>query len=276
LEKLVRIYRWLPAALCISFLPVAAALMQGQDSIILLSLLASATSLARKKRDMAAGVFVGLGMFKFPIVVPIGVLFFLWRRWRFSVGFACSAGAAVSASLWLVGLSDSVLYVRSLLSMSVSGTIIDQIKYGIDPLQMPNVRGLVAGTLGSIATHSWIQFITFAVSAVVFLWVAVRGAVAKVGAYAMGMAMTTGTALSYHFYIHDMSVLLIPILLMLNRFIDAESAGDSHGRTANRLSVAMFTAPAIMSIAPFHFYLVSLFLLSFLYFYAHSGAEDAS
>ena len=112
LDRLARLYRWLPAALFVSFIPVAATLMQGQDSIILLTLLAGATYFSAQKNDLAAGILVGLGMFKFTIVVPIGLLFLFWRCWRFSLGFACSAALTVCASLWLVGFSQSELYVQ--------------------------------------------------------------------------------------------------------------------------------------------------------------------
>jgi len=274
LERIARVYRWLPAALFISFIPVAAALMQGQDSIILLALAAGATKLLANKREAAAGILVGLGMFKFPIVVPVGVLFLVWRRWRFSVGFVGAAAAAVLASLMLVGIPDSLLYVRSLLSMSVSSTSPDQIRFGIHPVEMANLRGLVAGTFGPLLSRFWVQFITFSLSAAVLLWVAVRGAKAELGTYAIGLAITAATLLSYHLYIHDMSVLLIPILLMFDRFIDAEADGDSRGRTAARLSAAMFAAPAFMSVSPLHFYLVSLLLITFLYFFAQSGVSD--
>ena len=66
--------------------------MQGQDSIILLTLLAGATYFSAQKNDLAAGILVGLGMFKFTIVVPIGLLFLFWRCWRGSLGFACLSG----------------------------------------------------------------------------------------------------------------------------------------------------------------------------------------
>lgn len=275
LDRVARIYRWLPAALFVSFIPVAAALMQGQDSIILLTLLAGAIYLLDQKRDLAAGILTGLGMFKFTIVVPIGVLFLLWRRWRFSLGFACSVAATVCASLWLTGRSQCLLYVRSLISMGVSSTIIDQIKYGINPIQMANLRGLVAGVAGPLLPHFWIQFITISISLAALLWAAVRGRAVKCGTDALGLAITVATAVSYHLYIHDMSVLLIPVILMLDRFIDAESTGDSSGRSATRGSVVMFAAPAFMSVAPLHFYLVSVPLLAFLYLQVRSGGKDS-
>src|SRR5258708_21749620 len=71
---------WLPTALFFTFLPIAAAFMQGQDSIILLLLFSGAFALLCLGRTAPAGFLVGLGLFKFQIVLPFALLFLLWRR----------------------------------------------------------------------------------------------------------------------------------------------------------------------------------------------------
>src|SRR6266568_4221012 len=86
---------WLPAAIFFTFLPVAAALMQGQDSIILLLLFCGAFVLLSEGKAFPAGILIGLGLFKFQIVLPVAVLFLLWRRWRFVAGFVASSATAV-------------------------------------------------------------------------------------------------------------------------------------------------------------------------------------
>jgi hypothetical protein len=40
------------------------------------------------------------------------------------------------------------------------------------------------------------------------------------------IAITVSILVSYHFLIHDLAVLLIPIALTLDRFIEAEATGD--------------------------------------------------
>src|SRR5262249_34618208 len=66
-----------------AFLPIWRALLQGQDSIWLLALLAGAMYVLDKRRPFEAGLLTGAGLFKFQIVLPIAVLFLAWRRWRF-------------------------------------------------------------------------------------------------------------------------------------------------------------------------------------------------
>src|SRR5262249_37748889 len=110
---------WLPAAMFFTFLPVAAALMQGQDSILLLLILTGAVSLARGGRQFLAGLVVGMVVFKFQIVIPIAVLFLLWRRWRFTAGMLMSSFIALLVSICLVGPSQLKTYAHELASMSV-------------------------------------------------------------------------------------------------------------------------------------------------------------
>ena len=74
MDTLADIFRWLPAAMFVGFLPVAAALMQGQDSILLLTLLVAATVALQRGANLTAGALVGFGLFKFQIVLPIALL----------------------------------------------------------------------------------------------------------------------------------------------------------------------------------------------------------
>jgi Glycosyltransferase family 87 len=73
MDRLAEIYRWLPAAMFLGYLPIAAALMQGQDSILLLTLLLAAAVSLGRGRDLTAGLLAGLGLFKFQIVLPIAL-----------------------------------------------------------------------------------------------------------------------------------------------------------------------------------------------------------
>src|SRR5438445_112586 len=144
LAALTGVWPWLPGAIFISFLPISAALMQGQDSIVLLTLLAGASVLLDQKRDLPAGVLVALGLAKFQICLPIALLFLAWRKWRFCLGFALSAALVGAASLWIVGLAEAKQYVYFLGSMSFGlNTPADRFRYGISPVSMANLRGLI-------------------------------------------------------------------------------------------------------------------------------------
>src|SRR6266851_8661204 len=104
------IYPWLSSVMVIVFLPTAVALMQGQDSILLLFFLTAAFLALEGGREFLAGVCLSLGLFKFQIVLPIALLFLLWKRWRFSAGFSLSAAALVASSLALIGREAATSY----------------------------------------------------------------------------------------------------------------------------------------------------------------------
>jgi len=266
MDTLAQVWRWLPVAMFLAFLPIAAAFMQGQDSILLLTLLAAAMVSLNRGREFAAGLLVGLGLFKFQVVIPIALLFLAWRRWRFSAGFAVAAAVVGSGSLWLVGLSQAEVYVRSLFSMSIAlNSPLDHYRYGIVPNSMPNLRGLIYGLEGAHLSASWIQAVTIAASALVLLLVAARAPGSRSATDALLLAITASAVVSYHLFSHDLSVLLIPLAVTLNRFIGAEATGDRRSRLILHVSALMFVAPASVSFIPHHLYLVSLPLLAFLF-----------
>src|SRR2546422_2817158 len=158
MKNLAVIYRWLPPVMFLAFLPVAAALLQGQDSILLLTLLAASLVSLHSGRELAAGVLVGLGLFKFQIVIPIALLFLVWRRWRFSAGFSVSALVAGTLSLGLVGLEQSERYARSLISMNTGlSPRANDLSYPIPVQFMANLHGLVVGVSGGHLPAFWVH-----------------------------------------------------------------------------------------------------------------------
>jgi Glycosyltransferase family 87 len=265
MNRIAHVYPWLPAATFLGFLPVTAALIQGQDSILLLTLLAAALVSLERNRELTAGVFLGLGLFKFQIVIPIALLFLAWKRWRFSAGFAIAGLGLGTISVWLVGFSQAGIYVRSLVAMGAgSASRLDQLRYPISMNVMPNLHGLIFGVADCRFSASWIAAATIILSGVVGLLVATRPPVNKSGGDSLLLAITAATVVSYYLFIHDLSVLLVPISVTLDRFIETEATGDKLGRRMARTSALLFVAPVCMSYSPRHFYVVSLPILAFL------------
>src|SRR5438105_3068218 len=98
LARLGKLWHALPIAFVICFLPVTIALIEGQDSLLLLALLAASNTAVDKEREVTAGMLLGLTLFKYQYALPIALLFFLWRRWRFLAGFALSAAIIAGIS----------------------------------------------------------------------------------------------------------------------------------------------------------------------------------
>ncbi len=273
LGRLAEFWRPLPMAMAVCFLPIGVALMEGQDSVLLLLLCSCAYVGLLRGRDFAAGLLVGLGLFKFQIVLPVAALFLVWKRWRFAAGFTFSAAAVTAVSLWLVGPAQLMVYARSLVSMSVAlASRVDRLKYGVSPTAMPNLRGLISGLGEGRIPTPWIQAATVALSGLVLLWVAASAPRKRGGADALLLAITASMVVSYHVLTHDLSVLLIPIGVTLNRFLGVEVEGRGRDLLAAGAAALLFMTPGCLPFLREHFYLASLPLLFFL-FVLRSGRE---
>src|SRR5437867_3980456 len=258
MRNLSAAWRCLPPAMLFTFLPVNVALMQGQDSILLLVLLAAAFVALHRGRGFAAGTLVGLGLFKLQIVIPIAILFFAWRRWRFFAGFLPSSAFAMGVSLWVIGLEQAKAFVHSL--FAVGGAVApaaNQIKFPLRTTLMANRRGLVAGLTAGRLSSRTILILTILLSGAV-LALAIRLLRKQASVDAMLLAITASVVVSYYLFIHDLSVLLIPILVILDRYIGLSGAtGGSEGLAAI-LAASLFVAPICLFLIPAHFYVVAL------------------
>ncbi|MGH9544078.1 MAG: glycosyltransferase family 87 protein [Terriglobales bacterium] len=264
MSNLARVWRFLPVFVFLVFYPVALALMQGQDSILLLLLLAAALVALDGGRDLRAGVLLGLGLFKMQIVIPVALLFLLWRRWRFVAGFVLSACLLSLISLGTVGFAQTADYIRSLLSVGTNMAAVHQFPLRVSI--MANLRGLFFGLLGARVPAFWIQVLTVAASVSVLLWVALAVPVKQKSSGAFVIAITASLIMSYYLFIHDLSVLLIPIVITLDRFIlaDPERPATTLDRAAAWMSAALLVAPLCIFLMPEHFYLVALPLCAFM------------
>ena len=264
MKNLARIWQGLPVFVFLVFYPIALALMQGQDSILLLVLLAAALVALGRGREMTAGMLVALGLFKMQIVIPIALLFLLWRRWRFCGGFALAAGLVSLVSLWVVGFAQTAAYGRSLLSVGTNAAAADQFPLRVSI--MANLRGLFFGLMTARLPAFWIQAVTIVISVVVLFCVAGFARRNYRADNALVIAITASVIVSYYLFIHDLSVLLIPIVVTLDRFIvsPAETAGHGAGRPAAWMSAALLVAPMCIFLIPGHFYLVSLPICAFM------------
>src|SRR5438445_4068145 len=94
-------HKWLPIAIFASSVPVASALILGQDSILLLALLSASMLAIERERDFMAGMLAGLGLFKFHLLIPLALLLLCWRRFRFFAGFSSVATVLALVSIWV-------------------------------------------------------------------------------------------------------------------------------------------------------------------------------
>jgi hypothetical protein len=66
-------------------------------------------------------------------------------------------------------------------------------------------------------------------------------------------------------YIHDISILIIPVVVMLDRLVKAAKEGRPYGRLQTMTAILMFVAPTAIILALDQFWIVSLPLLAFTF-----------
>jgi hypothetical protein len=256
MARLARTRAYLPAVVFL-FVPIAVALIQGQDSIILLTLLAGALACIQMDREYLAGVLVAFGLIKFQLVIPIALLFLIWRRWRFSTAFACTAVLLAAISIWIAGTAQSVHYVTSMIQMGSSLNFSSGSPVPVN--QMANLHGAIYGMLGR---SPYVLPLTLASSAAMIIYASFRR---PHGVNAFLIAIPVSVAVSYHLGIHDMCVLLIPIVLVLDRIAEEWTTKHQYGLMRMASAVLLFGAPMCLLFAMDRFWIASLPLLAFAF-----------
>jgi Glycosyltransferase family 87 len=211
--------------LSFAFVPLLLCLIQGQDSVLLLLLLVLTYGDLRRERDFSAGCWLGLGLFKFQLVLPIAVVLFLARsgihKRSFASGFAAVALALMALSAAICGGSVFSLYPKFLIHLPV------QRFAGIIPRAMPNFRGLAYTVFNHDQSPGAIAVVG-AVSAAamihaLYTWkrLNVRSGLPPMQQrnsfdVAFSNTILFSILVSYHLNPHDLTLLLLPITLILH------------------------------------------------------------
>lgn len=235
----------------VAFFPACYAVIQGQDSIFLTLLFALAFVSLKRGHDLAAGCLLAAALFKFQFVLPIAALFLLRRRWKLVGGFSAAGVVLVVLSLLLVGVNGLMHYPALLIEQNRglhSGAL--QGLTGIFPCDMPNLRGLLFRALSGFLPESLVNLTIVAASAVLFFWWARRSARLPADSRALDLMFSVDICIavlvSYHAELHDLTLLLIPILLVLEWSL--------RGRTARWMQWSVGLLAALFFFTPMYVY----------------------
>lgn len=127
------------------FFPIVGNLELGQDSLLMLPIFLLAFLALKQRREVAAGVVLGLGMFRFEILLPFLFIFLLRRRWKLLASCAAVCVAELLVSAAVVGWSGLAQYAKLL---RILGHMTGSLAYGVDVTSMPSLRGFAATFLG--------------------------------------------------------------------------------------------------------------------------------
>jgi alpha-1,2-mannosyltransferase len=201
---------WLLA--CLGFYPIFVALIQGQDSVLLLFLYCLVWRGLERGSELASGSWLALGLYKYHLVAPFVLPF--WRRKKFITGFLSVAVVLGLISLAITGWSSLLRYPSYLW-----GTEHD-LKYGFNNLPglIANLRGLISGIVPN--SQPQIQTgVTALLSAVVLVTMLYAAGKTVATDFAIRQSLfalfLVGTSLvSYHLYVHDLSPLFLALVLL--------------------------------------------------------------
>ncbi len=238
---------WIGPALLLGFMPVAFTILAGQDSLILLLILVL-TYRRIESNELQAGVLLGLGMFRFQLLLPMVLLFLLWRSVKFVAGWALSSAAVLSVSVVITGVRAQMQYVGLLRQM---GTV----SLWLLLRRMPNLRGLFAACDFGM--------VPLALVSLSFFLVAVIMGARQRPPQRLLLAVSASVIVTYYLFLHDLSILALPVLVAINGAI-----GRMVWRRAAHAS-AVLLGFAVLWFAPDRFYLGALLTL---FFFVTSGA----
>jgi hypothetical protein len=244
----------------------------GQDSILLLALLSASMFALDKKRNFTAGALAGLGLFKFHLLIPLAFLLLCWRRFRFFAGFSSIAAALALISIVVVSPAQIRFYAGSLLNIGQGGNggAHELLRYPLPITMMASVHGLVNGIFEAPSIQRTIVTILLVVG--VMLWVAIAVPRTCPAQWMIPIALTTAVLVSYYLFIYDLTILLLPLAVALNR-----SMAPVRGKNSRWLSAAcilVFLAPACLILWGDYFYLVSLAVFFFLFMLVKSAQNE--
>lgn len=196
---------------CLAFFPVFFALLQGQDILMLVVLFGAAYVLLRRNSDLAAGCCLGLGVFRFHLVLPLVLILLYRKRGRVLAGFLATATVLGLVSVAIIGWEGAQSYPSHVWHLEQSM----ERRQTIVPIRMASIRGLFDSLLiphfSKLASDIAIAAASLAL--VVFAarkWKLGNGAQFDLG-FALCVIVTVLT--SYHTLTYDLSLLLLPLAL---------------------------------------------------------------
>lgn len=205
----------------LSYFPVFVTILQGQDSILLLMIYVLAYKLLSENSYFASGMILGLGIIKFPLVLPFLILFIVRKKLSVLSGFVVSSLLLLGISVATVGVSTAASYPKFLLS-------IDRVAMGVNvPQDMPNLRGLLSVFPQAKLTHTMDAALLALLSLLLVIF-AVRNwqpgshngrAGLRLG-FSLNLVITI--LVSYHCHSFDLCLLGLPMSLTLAALLSGQ------------------------------------------------------
>jgi hypothetical protein len=210
---------WFILGAALAFPPIAVCLLQGQDTLLLILIYSLTYAALKQRRDFLAGLILSLGLFKFHLILPFMIPMLLRRYWKFIQGFTCGALMLVAISIMITGFSGFLEYAALLRLLTQR----PDIGY-ITPVLMPNLRGLLTLLAPGKSAGGLAVVLLSAITVGIATWKMVLPSVRDHRFdVAFAVNITSVILVSYHLYLHDLSLVFLPILLGVNTLNESKA-----------------------------------------------------
>jgi hypothetical protein len=232
---------------CLAFFPVFFALLQGQDILMLVLLFGAVYVLLCRGSDLAAGCCLGLGVFRFHLVLPLVLILVYQRRSRVMAGFLATAAALGLISVAIIGWEGALSYPSHVWQLEQAM----ERRQTIVPIRMASVRGLLDNLLVLHASKLVSDVAISVVSLGLVLFAARKWRVGSRTEFDLGFALCVivTVLVSYHTLAYDLSLLLLPLALTVQHFFN-NAAPQQHARLG--VIILLF----LLFFSPLHAFLV--------------------
>lgn len=199
--------------------PLLLTIFFGQNSLLMLFGLCLAYNAITRRKDLRAGLILGLLIFKLATIVPLALLFCMRRGRRFLAGFLLTSFASLSLSAVLIGTSGTKDFLHFLTgaTLAVNPGIQSHVQVALS--DMPDLAGLLylcgAGHLNPNVALT----LNIVASLAVFV---IGGFIQRRAAtddLACSAAIVCAVLISPHLYIYDFTALVLPMLFLTHRWL---------------------------------------------------------
>jgi hypothetical protein len=241
LSSLGRFRVWQLVLLSLAFFPVLANFHQGQDAILLLLIVVVAFRCLEREENFVAGCWLGLGIFKYHLILPLALVLAIWRGRKLLIGFTSVAVAAALASLGIVGWHGAMRYP------AYAWRVVSEPAFGGLPFRrLPNFLGLIGGWPFMERRGLLTQVLVITGSIVLLIvTVRMRGKERWRESFRLGLscAVITAVLLGYSTNTYDLCLLILPLALVADYWMTTPPVNFWSRTTSIFLAAVIYLSP---------------------------------
>jgi hypothetical protein len=188
----------------LAFFPVSFAVMNGEDSVLLLLLVACwSFHELRSGRHLRSGMIIGFSVARFQFLLPFLVVLALWKLFRVLTGAIVSAGGLMLFSVFLTGWRGQITYYHLLRDLATRDY----------PATMANLR--------VVLIHVHLQFLLVPLSLALVGFALWKGRHLQDAEHFL-IAIVTVCIIDYHLFVYDLCILSLPLVIFAAWLLEKE------------------------------------------------------